>query len=273
MSSEKRTRSEVSSTSSLDTSHDISINTDSSEKHQNLSKSQKKKKAKIENKEHELNLKITSPKKEKNTQKSTDTTKQDENKSNTKTENNTKPKETQKKPEKETIKLFFSSKEKAKSSQATKQSETNIDKSLSEINTKLNNVLTKDDQSFLKTIIKDTILEMKNDLLASVTHTIETMEGEIHEMALENQQLKQEIKLLKITVNDKDEETDNIKQTMTKQIEHEKSKINETLHDHEQYSRRNNVRIFNLPEDRPDEHSLETTYKVISILNNNLKLN
>ena len=99
------------------------------------------------------------------------------------------------------------------------------------------------------------------------------MESEIHDMALKNQNLKQEIQNLKTTINKKDDETDKIKQTMTKQMEDEKIKVNETLHDHEQYSRRNNVRIFNLPEDRINEHSLETTHKVISILNHNLQLN
>ena len=75
--------------------------------------------------------------------------------------------------------------------------------------------MTKDDQSFLKTIIRDTILEMKEDILASVTLKIDKMEGEIHEMALEKETLKQEIKNLK-TVDQKDENTTKL----NKQLQH-----------------------------------------------------
>ena len=54
--------------------------------------------------------------------------------------------------------------------------------------------MTKDNQGFLKTIIRDTILEMKEDILASVTNSIDNMEGEIYDMAFENEALKHEIK-------------------------------------------------------------------------------
>ena len=60
---------------------------------------------------------------------------------------------------------------------------------------------------------------------------------------------------------------------MEKQIKQEKSRVDEKINYHEQYSRRNNLRIFNLPEDRKEEESLETTYKVLGLVNNGLKLN
>ena len=49
---------------------------------------------------------------------------------------------------------------------------------------------------------------------------------------------------------------------MEKQIEQEKSRFDEKINEHEQYSRRNNLRIFNLPQDWKKEQSLETTYNV-----------
>ena len=78
----------------------------------------------------------------------------------------------------------------------------NLDKSLTEINMKLNNVLTKDDQSFLKKIIKETILEVREEILLSVTHRLEKMESEIHDMAVENETLKQEVKKLTTTATE-----------------------------------------------------------------------
>ena len=193
------------------------------------------------------------------------------------TDKKTKPeKETMKPTEKEGIKSIFTNqtnKGNTKTTKTTKTTETNLEKCLTEINLKLNNVLTKDDDAFLKNIIKVTILEMREEILASVTHRIEKMEGDFHDLALENEILKQEIKDLKQTVNDKNDKTEQTKISMEKQIEQEKGRVDEKLNEHEQYSRRNNVRIFNLPEDRKDEHSVETTYKVIGLLNTSLKLN
>lgn len=76
MADSKRKRTEVSSTSSLDTSHDTSIDP---EKQQKLTKSQRRKKAKGENREKELALTISLPNKQDNMNKENETTPQSKN--------------------------------------------------------------------------------------------------------------------------------------------------------------------------------------------------
>ena len=77
-----------------------------------------------------------------------------------------------------------------------KQDNINIDDHLRNINKKLNNVLTKDDTNFIKQIIQETVNEIKETLLASVLHRVETVEGELHDLAIKNETLKKEIKNL-----------------------------------------------------------------------------
>ena len=56
-------------------------------------------------------------------------------------------------------------------------------------------------------------------------------------------------------------------------MKEEKLRVDKLLNDQEQYSRRNNVRLTEIPGDRKDEQSLETTHKVVEILNETLNLN
>ena len=177
----KRKREDVSSTSSLDTSHDISTNKENENKNKSLTKSQRKKKTKLEKKELELNLNMQSQAKDKQkSEKTKDSAKQTE-----------------------PIK-------KSKASSVTADMELHI----AQINKKLSKVLTKEDQPFLKNIIKETILELKENILASVTNRIEKLEGEFHVIALENENLKTEVVSLKAALNKK---TEDIK-SVTKQL-------------------------------------------------------
>ena len=58
----------------------------------------------------------------------------------------------------------------------TEHTETPIEKRLDEISAKLSHMLTKNDTSFIKTIIKDTLEEMKEKFLGSVLKKLEVME-------------------------------------------------------------------------------------------------
>ena len=131
--------------------------TNNNSKH--LTKKQKKKMAKLEKKDNEMKLKLSDIMSDEETETEVDEA-EDDDKSN-KSEN-----------------------------------DSNIDDHLRKINDKLNNVLTKDDTSFIRTIIKYTVNELKETLLASVIHKIEKVEGELHTMALENDTLKKEVKYL-----------------------------------------------------------------------------
>ena len=151
---------------------------------------------------------------------------------------------------------------------------TNIDmeQHIAEINKKLSSVLTRDDHTFLKNIVKETILELKDTILSSVINRLEIVEGEIHEKALENTELKNEVEKLTKVIEEKEKETETLKTSLKNNAEKESQRINKVLNDHEQYSRRNNVRITRVPGDHSDEQSLETTYKVLDILNANMDL-
>ena len=72
-------------------------------------------------------------------------------------------------------------------------SNSDIASQLKAINTKLANVITKDD-STLQTLIRETFKEMKEELLKSVSHRIDILEGKLFEKEQENDELKEKIK-------------------------------------------------------------------------------
>jgi len=149
--------------------------------------------------------------------------------------------------------------------------QTSIEQQLKEINEKLGHVVRKDDKSFLRELVKEIFIEIKDTLMASLTLRIEVLEGDVHDKATENQALKEEINSLKRQVEPKDSElhVENMK------IQHEKVQMNisEKLNEQEQYSRKNSIRITTLAEDYPEETALETAEKVVKNLNHHLKLN
>ena len=146
-----------------------------------------------------------------------------------------------------------------------------IEKNLADINKKLNSVLTKDDHSFIKSIIKETVLEMKDTILATVIKRIEIVEGSLHEKSIENEELKKEVTNLTETIKEK--ENEKLKSELKNEIKNEKLRVDKKMNEQEQYSRRNNVRFTQIPGDRRDEQSSETTHKVVDILNETLDLN
>ena len=63
---------------------------------------------------------------------------------------------------------------------------------LKEITEQLKNVVTKDDDC-LKSLIKETFKQMKDDLLKSVSHRIDLLEQKLFDKEQENDALKKEI--------------------------------------------------------------------------------
>ena len=172
----KRKRTEISSCSSLDTSHDISVD------EVKISKSQRRKKSNQEKKDKELKLEIV----------------------NTTSKESVKPKL----PKIKQDTMYV-----------------DIEKNLADINKKLNSVLTKDDHSFIKSIIKETVLEMKDTILATVIKRIEIVEGSLHEKSIENEELKKEVTNLTETIKEKEKENEKLKSELKTEIKNEKLRV------------------------------------------------
>ena len=138
----------------------------------------------------------------------------------------------------------------------------NIDSELKAINEKLSHVLTKNDSTFIKEMIKETILELKESILAPVIKQVEVLESTLFNTNDENDKLKKEIQTLKKEIEDKD-----------KTLNTEKQKTASVINNHEQYSRVNNVRINGLPGDMKDETSNQTAGKVLDMISKKLDIN
>ena len=132
---------------------------------------------------------------------------------------------------------------------------------IDQINSKLNNMLTKDDTNFIKLIITETLEEMREKIIGSVVKRVEIIESELHEKADENDQIKIEIEKCK-------SENESLRQQLQKETDKRTEKVNEL----EQYSRRNNIRISGLLQDNPTESAQESTEGVLSLLNTRLGL-
>ena len=87
----------------------------------------------------------------------------------------------------------------------------NRDSQLQQINDKLSNMLTKTDTTFIKKMIKDTMMEIKDSLLAPVIKRVEILEGELHEKEIENQKLKKVLNDLSDKINKKEDQITEIK--------------------------------------------------------------
>ncbi|KAH3698718.1 hypothetical protein DPMN_086265 [Dreissena polymorpha] len=111
-------------------------------------------------------------------------------------------------------------------------------KELAEINNKLSNMLTKND-SGLKSMMRELVNEMKDELFKSVIHKIETLESSVFEKQQEDDKFANEVKRLEEQLNNEKDEKQQYKMEMTKQQLTNEKKINEL----EQYSGRNNIRL------------------------------
>ena len=136
-----------------------------------------------------------------------------------------------------------------------------LNKQLLEINKKLSNVLTKDDDS-IKNMIKETFLLMKTELLESVLHRIDILEGKLFEKEEENTKLKEKLESL-----EKENESIKTAQNQAKVDDNiDQEKLKEQINNLEQYGRRNNLRIDGIAEDY-QETAEQTGRKVAECLN------
>lgn len=152
-----------------------------------------------------------------------------------------------------------------------------VEKHLKEIKEILKNVITKDDPSF-KRIIVETIKDMKEELLKSLTHKVDILEGELHEKRVENEQLRKDIEQLRREqINKTEFETVkadyNLKHLEclrhTSSLDTSVTKSCEKINDLEQYQRRNNLRISGLL-DNPTENEENTITKICEKLNEHI---
>lgn len=143
--------------------------------------------------------------------------------------------------------------------------ESNIEKKLDKIDEKLSNVLTKEDRSFIKAIIKDTVEEMKEQLLASVVKRVDILESDLHSKSDSTSKLSSEIKANKMAVEKKLEQTEQQIHNENNALKQENEKLWEISNDQEQYSRRNNLRVVGIQDDKDKQSSTETTTQFLAM--------
>ena len=160
-----------------------------------------------------------------------------------------------------------SKKEQSESSEAmateTEKCFADVRKELKQINSKLSNVISKDDV-YLKEIIRDTFQLMKDEFLKSVSHRIDILEGKLFEKEEENDKLKNKIKDLNKSLEEQKAENN----LLRKEIQSVNTVAEEKFNDLEQYGRRGSIRIFGVPELQDAEETAEiTTKRAIDSLN------
>lgn len=133
------------------------------------------------------------------------------------------------------------------------------------INQKLSNVLTKDDVN-LKKMIKEIVKEMKDELIASVSHKIDVLESRLFAKEEETDKLNTKIETLNKTIDEQNEKYNKLKSSAETSTNKVVKKINEL----EQYGRRNNIRINGIPEVGTEDADT-TTHTVIETLNNKIE--
>lgn len=141
-----------------------------------------------------------------------------------------------------------------------------VEKKLEEIDKKLSQMLSKNDKCFIREIIKDTVNEMKDHILSSLTRRVEVLEGELHDRSVQEDKLRSEL-------GKKDREIEALRQQnieLKEQVKRDSTEYESSKNDAEQYSRRNNIRIQGVPDDDAKETSLQTTEKVLRICNEKL---
>lgn len=160
-------------------------------------------------------------------------------------------------------------KAKTMSENSSTENSSSIETKLEEINNKLAEVLTKKDRSFIRDMIKDTVDEIKEQILGTVNRRLDALENDVHVNAVDNERLRSEIKK-QAKINDS-LQSENI--NLKNELKRNKSNFDENLNNLEQYGRRNNIRITGINDDVEKQQSDATTYIIVKKLNEKLKLN
>jgi len=213
-----------------------------------------------------------------------------------------KVKKTKSKQSNKKQKVTMEMNETSETSETNQSSQPTLDSRLDEISKKLSNMLTKDDRSFIKTIIKETVEEIKESMLASVTKRIEILENDLHEKTIEaakmetkmtemntnyekkienltqsilneTQKQKKENESYKEEKKINDKKVDQLNQRLVNETEKLKTENNvykEKFNDLEQYGRRNNIRITGIKNDSLNQTTAETTRQVREMLKNQM---
>ena len=124
---------------------------------------------------------------------------------------------------------------------------------------------------------------MKEEIIKSVTHRIEVLEGELHDSQVKNDKLTKQVKSVEDKLKDKIDtienmktESDNQKQDIERlqfALEDSDRAFYGRTNDLEQYSRRNNIRIWGIRETEDNEDAQTTIDKVVMVLNEKLRTN
>ena len=138
-----------------------------------------------------------------------------------------------------------------------------MEKELLEIKSLLGNIMTKNDET-LKSTIRETMLEMKDDILKSLTNRIEIVEGDLHSRAKEIEALQKDVASLKITCEEQKAENTSLKTEIEASVKKNENLIKQNVNELEQYQRRNNIRISGI-KDREDERTCFQTMDVVCL--------
>ncbi|MES9884901.1 MAG: hypothetical protein ABW185_29000, partial [Sedimenticola sp.] len=133
---------------------------------------------------------------------------------------------------------------------------------------KLENTVKKDDGS-LRSLLKEMMAEMKEELLNSVVNRLEILEGRLFDKDAKNDELKLEVARLEKEVVEQKRENEALRNN----INSSNDKMTKVCNDMEQYSRSNNIRIHGIASAKDVETADQTTEKVIKTLNEKMKLN
>ena len=120
--------------------------------------------------------------------------------------------------------------------------------------------------------LREMITDIKDKIIESVTHKIEVLEGELHGTNIENEKLRSKIQKLEKDIEMTDETVNKLQRSLEDTDRAFYGRSNEL----EQYSRRNNIRIWGIPEkvDGEKYESMETTVSlVVKTLNEKMGLN
>lgn len=156
-----------------------------------------------------------------------------------------------------------------------------IRKQLKEVNGKLGSVINKVDKTdkkleeavmkndgSLRSVLREMITEMKEELLNSLVNRLEILEKRIYDREVKTEELQSEVKRLqKEVVKQKDEN-----ETLRKNSNQTDDRMTKIQNDSEQYSRLNNIRIHGIVSGNAYETAEETTNIVVKTLNEKMNI-